>query len=274
MGRLAFSTLGCPDWSFETIVEQAKNLGYCAIELRGVKDELRIEKLPLFTSDNLQATKRLLDKNGLYICGAGTSVSFHDKSNVLQALEEGRAAIDTCCAAGIPAIRVFGDAIPPDEDKNAVFDRIASGFKELCKYSEENAEGAVQIWMEVHGQFNKPETLSPIAERLSDCALFGMIWDIQHTHRAGVDPEDFYREFKPLIRHTHFKDYRYEEDKLILTFPGEGILPIKVHYDVLENNGYTGLYSFEWEKRWITDLPEPELSFPKYVELMNSFGCK
>lgn len=34
--RLSFSTLGCPGWSFEQIMENAHEMGYEAVELRGV----------------------------------------------------------------------------------------------------------------------------------------------------------------------------------------------------------------------------------------------
>jgi hypothetical protein len=36
----------------------------------------------------------------------------------------------------------------------------------------------------------------------------------------------------------------------------------------LEDGGFTGIYAFEWEKRWHTHLPEPEIAFKKYVEVM------
>ncbi|MEO5907985.1 MAG: twin-arginine translocation signal domain-containing protein, partial [Ginsengibacter sp.] len=37
---LSFSTLGCPDWSFETILDFAVSKDYNGIEIRGIKREL------------------------------------------------------------------------------------------------------------------------------------------------------------------------------------------------------------------------------------------
>lgn len=38
--KICFSTLGCPDWSWEEILAAAKDLGYDGIELRGLGNEI------------------------------------------------------------------------------------------------------------------------------------------------------------------------------------------------------------------------------------------
>ena len=38
----------------------------------------------------------------------------------------------------------------------------------------------------------------------------------------------------------------------------------------LQADGYTGFYSFEWEKRWHPELPEPERALPQYVDFMRT----
>jgi len=272
MSKLAVTTLGCPDWDFETIVLNAKEMGYDAIELRGIKDVMRIEDLPIFAPDNLAKTKALLADNELCFCNAGTSVMFHDPANRDAAMSEGKAAIDTCYRVGIPAIRVFGDAIPPGDTLEVVAARIADGIKELCKYSREKTNGAVQIWLEVHGDFNTIKAIELITEKLTDCPEFGVLWDVQHTYRSSTDPLNFYQQFKPIIRHIHFKDCDVENGVAIIKVPGEGTLKLKEHYDIIEDGGYNGYYSFEYEKRWYPDLPGPEIAFPKFVELMRSFA--
>ena len=40
MMKLCFSTIGCPDWRFGDIVSAAKDLGYSAIEIRGIGGEI------------------------------------------------------------------------------------------------------------------------------------------------------------------------------------------------------------------------------------------
>lgn len=38
--KIAFPTLGCPDWNWEDIMVAAKDLGYDGIELRGIEHQM------------------------------------------------------------------------------------------------------------------------------------------------------------------------------------------------------------------------------------------
>ena len=76
--KLAFSTLGCPDWSLKYAVGQAKKLGYQAIEIRGIKDRLRSDTIEELLPENRAAALRYAKKNGIAFCCLGASASFHE----------------------------------------------------------------------------------------------------------------------------------------------------------------------------------------------------
>jgi len=58
---LSFSTLGCPDWSFEKILEFSVANNYDGIELRGILRELDLTKCPEFINrDKIAETRRNL----------------------------------------------------------------------------------------------------------------------------------------------------------------------------------------------------------------------
>ena len=44
--KLAFSTLGCPNWSVEQVVEAAVQLGYDGVEVRGLRGNLDLATMP------------------------------------------------------------------------------------------------------------------------------------------------------------------------------------------------------------------------------------
>lgn len=53
---LAFSTLACPDWTWEQIVQKAVEYGYQGIELRSVEGEMDLTKAAPFMGSRLAAT--------------------------------------------------------------------------------------------------------------------------------------------------------------------------------------------------------------------------
>lgn len=268
--QLAFSTLGCPNWTWEQILFQAARMGFAAVEVRGVGSVLATDQLPCFLPENAAHTLALLEKHNLRLCVAGTSVSFHNPVHTAQALEEGRRAIDTCHRMGIPAIRVFGDLLPPDERREAVIARVVEGLTALCRYAEDI--GNVKVLLEIHGDFNTIETISPVLEQMHSHPSFGIIWDVEHSFRAyGQAFEPFYRLIRPWINHVHIKDCITEGQNALVRMPGQGTVNLPQIIRQLQQDGYDGLYSFEWEKRWHPEIDEPEIAFVQYVRCMQKW---
>jgi len=46
--KLAFSTLGCPDWNWNEIYSMAHDLGYAGIEIRGLGEEIMASRAKPF----------------------------------------------------------------------------------------------------------------------------------------------------------------------------------------------------------------------------------
>src|SRR5258706_13855649 len=74
-GRLGFSTLGCPNWDWNRIVDFAATNGYSAIELRGVGPQMDLTRVPqfapaAFATTMIQIADRVLRAVGL--CGSAT----------------------------------------------------------------------------------------------------------------------------------------------------------------------------------------------------------
>ena len=50
--KLGFSTLGCPDWTFDQVLDNARDMGYQAIEVRGIDGEMRPGAIRVFQAEN------------------------------------------------------------------------------------------------------------------------------------------------------------------------------------------------------------------------------
>ena len=254
--KLAFSTLGCPDWSLKYAVEQAKKLGYRGIEIRGIGDALHADDIEELRPGNRAHALQYAKACGIAFCCFGSSASFHDVQKRSQNMEEALCAVRLASACGIPYVRVFGNDLPEgDEDRQIA--GIAGQLRALCN---EARRYNVEILLEVHGDFNTGDRILKTAGYVrSD--NFGIIWDIQHSRE---DPARFWQKTKALVRHVHIKDSIGGR----LCNTGEGELPIAQIVRMLENDGYNGYYSLEWEKRWRPELRNAEEEFPAYVGFM------
>lgn len=75
---LAFTTLGCPDWSFQQIVDFASTNGYSGLEIRGIKRQMDLTKCDEFSSpERIKSTLSLMKEKGLKFINLGASANMH-----------------------------------------------------------------------------------------------------------------------------------------------------------------------------------------------------
>lgn len=58
--KIAFSTVGCPEWSWNEIYSMAKDLKYDGIEIRGIGSEISAPKSRAFSDAELPKTLKTL----------------------------------------------------------------------------------------------------------------------------------------------------------------------------------------------------------------------
>jgi sugar phosphate isomerase/epimerase len=267
---IAFSTLGCPNWTWKTIVGTADTLAYRAIELRGVANEMDLPKVPEFIGTRLADAKKDLAAAGIFVSGLGASARMHEKEPAVRAqqLDEGRRFIDLAQAMGATFVRVFGDKIPADEPKEDVMKRVVEGFRTLADYAKPSG---VIVLMESHGDFTHSADIQDILTRVSSPQL-ALLWDAHHSFAAAKEqPADTFKAIGKWARHTHLKDSvpNGAERKYVLL--GTGDVPVKEQVRVMASGGYKGLYCFEWEKKWQPAIEEPEVAFPHYAKTMAEY---
>lgn len=278
--KLILNTLGCPGWELDKVLSVSRTLGFYGIELRGLGDKLNIEDIPELSTQGAEAFKSRLTDNRLHALCLGTSASFHDSQKSENHVIEAKNAIICAYRCNISSIRIFGNNIASKSEEKETADRVITSIKHLCHFSRTIHEqsynmrsGPVKILLEAHGDFNTTEILSYVCNNVRD-DLFGIIWDIAHTDRAFScgygNYADFYNKLKKYIHHLHIKDHRKNGDSFTLCSIGNGTIPIKDIILMLKNDGYDGYYSYELEKRWHPELPEPEEEFPRFVEFMRT----
>lgn len=268
--KLSFSTLGCPEWTFDQVLSGAKRFGMDGIEIRGIGPALDNRKIPEFREQSLPGTAAKLQEAGLEIPVIGTSCTFHAPELYQKSIDEGAAAIDLCGRLGSPYIRVFGDTLGSKPEESIT--QAVRGITELCRYAHKSGVG---VLLEIHGEFNTCEVLDKVLEGCAQWEDFGILWDVEHSDRAYGDGwQEFYRLIAPFIRHVHIKDClrSTSSSPLKLTLPGKGDIPLKDITARLLDDGYNGYFSLEWEKRWVPELPGIEDALACFTSMFGSGG--
>lgn len=265
---LSFSTLGCPDWTFQQITSFAVQHGYKGIEVRGIQRQLDLTKCPEFsTEENRKATLALMKEKGLQFVGLGSSANLHfpDGPEREKNLADAKSFIDLAQQINCPYIRVFPNNFIKGQEKNTTIDLIIKGLLELGDYAKEKN---VSVLMESHGDVVKIEDLEKIM-RSAGHTNVGLVWDISNMWTVTKEsPVEAYKKLKKYIRHTHIKDAKLVDGKPQYALLGRGEVPIFEAIDALSKGGYKGYYSFEWEKMWHPEIAEPEIAIADYSKVM------
>ena len=269
--HLAFSTLGCPKWTFTQIVNAAVEYGYDGIEIRGILNDMDITKSPEFnSSESIAATMRMLkDKNLKLIClGASASLHYADPAKRKSNLDEAKSLIDLAAKVNSPYVRVFPDKLPKDQDRNATMELIMSGLRELG----DHAKGSnVSVLMETHGDVVNTDDLLTIMKQTAGPHV-GLIWDVSNMWCITKEsPSIVYENLKKYIKHVHFRDAKFVNGVEQSVLLGQGEVPLKEAAKMLKADNYKGFFSFEWEKRWMPKVEDPEIAFPQFVKEIKTY---
>jgi sugar phosphate isomerase/epimerase len=266
--KLSFSTLGCPDWSFDKIIDFAKDNNYKGIEVRGILREMDLTKVPEFSSSEaITATMKKMKDRGLVFVDLGSSCALHfakgEERN--KNLDEGKRFINLASQLNCPYIRVFPNQLPKDRDRQESLYLIIDGLRELGKYATGTG---VTVLLESHGELIYKKDLMTVMEG-ADMPNVGLVWDVCNMWIATKEPPDeVYTLLNPYIRHTHIKDLKIIDGKEKYVLLGTGIVPIFQTIDLLYKNKYPGYYSFEWEKLWHPEILEPQIALADYPVAM------
>jgi sugar phosphate isomerase/epimerase len=268
--RLSFSTLGCPDWSFEKILSFAVANNYNGIEIRGIQRQMDLTKCKEFSgAENIAATLRLVEDKGLKFVDLGSSAEMHhsNPADRQKNLDEAKRFIDLAQNLNCPYVRVFPNKLPK-ENRNATIDLIVKGLLEAGNHAKGSK---VNVLMETHGDVVETVVIKQIMDA-SRHPNVGLVWDVTNMWTVTKEPPaQVYSQLKNYILHTHIKDAKLVDGAPQYKLMGKGEVPIFEAIDALLKGGYKGYYSFEWEKMWHPEIDEPEIALADYPKVMRQY---
>lgn len=265
--KLAFSTLGCPEWTLEQVIDRAAEYGYQGVELRGLQGEFDLPHHPEFASAHRAEVKKRFQAQHLEVVCISTSCDLIALTEAEQ--KKSRAEVESnlqlAADLGSKYIRVFGGRRPEGKTEAEHIDIVAQNLAQITRSAEKYN---VSILVETHDDLSRGQLLGKILDRVNH-KYAGAVWDINHPYRQGEKIEDTMAYLGKYVRHMHFKNTkRLANGSARCVLMGQGDLPIEEILHLLKQNNYSGYLSLEWEKAWRPDIAEPEIAFPDFVQKM------
>ena len=265
--KIAFSTLGCPDFSWNDIYSMAKDFGFDGIEIRGLGSEIFAVNAQPFTEAQLPHTVKKLSELRLQIpcLSSGCCLKFAEdaEKNHMEILQY----IELASKLGTPYIRVLADLEPQpngEVDDNVVL----AALKRLAPIAEEKG---VTLLVETNGVYSDTSRLCSLLDHVASDAV-AALWDLHHPYRfAGEKPGKTVHNLGAYIKYVHIKDSVMENGVPKYRMMGEGDLPIDDMMMALRSINYEGYVSLEWVKRWAADLDDAGVVFPNFANYMERY---
>src|SRR5919201_3872342 len=269
--KYAFSTLACPAWSIEQVVEAATTMSYDGVELR-LLDGAVID--PGADRAKVEQAVARCHTAGVEVCALDSSFSFNHSDPGAREREVSDLLrwIDLAADLRAPLVRVFGGHARPGlapEPPEVVNDWVAEALARAAPTAE---QAEVTVVLETHDAFSSARRVAAVLDRV-DSPRVAALWDSHHPYRVGETPQDVIDALGPRIAHVHVKDARRttpggSDWQIVLL--GDGEVPVHEQLQALQHQGYTGYISVEWEKKWHPEIAEPEIALPQHIRWLRS----
>ncbi len=265
--KLAFSTLGCPDFDWSDIYSMAKDFGFDGIEMRGLGDDIFAVNARPFRADQIDKTVAQLRRMRLTIPCLSTGCVLKQEQGWEETREEIRAYIRLAARLGSSYIRLLADRCADVE--GPVDDEVV--LRHLREVLPQAEEAGVVLLLETNGVYTDTARLRELLTR-AESDNVGALWDMHHPYRfGGESPETTVQNLGVYIKYTHIKDSVMEDGRAAYRMMGEGDLPVDAMMRALRSINYEGFVSLEWVKKYMPDLMSAGIVFPHFANYMAQY---
>ncbi len=265
--RLAFSTKGWHDATWEDFLTAAQDLGFEGIEIHNLYARAMQKKGAPADSQAAAAVYRALYDKHLSVPCINVAGDLCDKDQQQAIFEE----IDTCISAAkrlhTPYVRLH--TVYNTEDR---FDEAL--VREALAYALPKAEqNDVILLIETMGAYANTALLRELLDGYAHDNL-AALWDFHFPYRMnGETAQATVTNLGAYIRHVHIKDSLVQSDgTLSYQLIGEGDLPVDQLMKALDSVDYDGFVSLEWDPRWLPELMDMTVIFAHFSGFMSRFG--
>ncbi|MGG1553755.1 sugar phosphate isomerase/epimerase family protein [Paenibacillus ferrarius] len=265
MRNYVFSTLPCDGWETEQLIQACQRYGLSGIEWR---DRGSLAWIDPSAKQIWRQMTQSFEEGGVSIVGIGSSICVKGDDRDRQHLASFRSIAEAAGIAGARGVRIFlGNFTRRFDDPREPLDQgaIVKWLQDACNLAE--AQGT-SVWIETHNEYATGRNLRGLLEEVGrpNC---GIIYDIIHPLEDGEAPEETIELIGDRIMHVHIKDGTPWPDPIEhdwrYTRLGDGSVPLRRICSLLDQRGYQGSYSLEWESKWRSELRGEGMAFEEVL---------
>ena len=253
--KLSFSTRGWPGFSWEEMLETATDMGFAGIEVYNLHNSpaLTDRGCPFHKYNTAMTARELRDKHLSVPC-LDTSCDISVDGDAVATV---KALMDTARDARVPYVVVC--ALHDNEEA------VRGAISSILPYSEQTG---VSLLIKTSGIYSDTARLREALDSFASDSL-AVLWDIHHPYRdMGESGDQTIRNLGSYVKHVHMRD---SDDTGAYQLIGEGTMPIDDVMRALSSVNYDNFISLEWKPEWLSDLQDPEIIFPYFVNYMSRF---
>jgi len=267
--KLAFTTLGCPEWSLEQIAEFAGANGFEGVELRTSPDGNHLsDEAPV---EEAARIRELFESKGTrpFSLMAYSRFGSTDPAELAANREKLLHVLDLAAAAGADFVRTFAGQFGENKTRDQA---IADAAEYIAPCAAKARDLGVALGVETHDDWCDAANIRALQQKVG--GGLGAVWDFANAvGSTGKSAREQFDDLGDTILYCHVKDMVKGEDGKSKYVPvGTGDMPVREVVEILKTNGLDLFLSFEHEKKWHPELPEPEEAFRHYAQFMRGLS--
>ena len=267
MIKIGFSSLVCPGWNLDTIIESASSMGFDGVELRGLRGELHLPLVPALAARPDQVREKFQAKKVELIClGASATLDSCMKRDVAKQKAVITEFIELAARLGCPFVRIYVGEVQRRDNRRKAVARISEALRSMVPVVSRHK---VTLLVENAGDFPGSEDLWFLIDAVGHPNV-RCCWNQCHAMTIRERATNSLPRLGNKIGFVHVCDAAFDEQGTLLEYKplGEGDVEVERQIEFLKGLVYDRYVVFEWPKLWVDSLPPPEIVLPKAVKFL------
>ncbi len=251
--KIAFSSLACPSWDLNTIIDNASSMGFDGVELRGLQGELHLPCSRELAGPSNVVRNKFVDQQVELVClSSSATLSSKNRHELAKQKDTITEYIELAQRLECPFVRIFAGEVDGFDNTRAAMGRVAEALISLVPLA---SRSGVTLLVENGGDFLGSDDMWFLSDAANHPAV-KICWN-QCTGMMNLErPTTSIPRLGNRIGMMHLCDADFSADGTLLKYQalGEGGVEVARQIELLRGLAYNRYLVFDWPKLWQESL--------------------